>query len=624
MTAIDHTAPAPVPARRAVAGRLTAAQVTGIACGLLLAFLAVMAWRQRWVADDAFIDLRIVDNIHSGHGPVFNPGERVETYTSPLWVTLLWLFWSVLNFIRLEWIAVVLGALFTLAGFALAGRGAWLLWGSTGRRGIGLPLGLAIVAVLPPTWDYATCGLETGLVFAWLGASFWALCALHFRRGEHHARRLGPLRLSPRLAAILIGLGPLVRPDMAVFSAGFLLALLLLPELRGRGPRARLVLWALLIPFAYQVFRMGYFAALAPNTALAKEAGSADWGRGWNYFNDFVRPYYLYLPLIALFAFAALESRLSPRPDRRTLVIALAPVACAAVHCIFLIRVGGDFMHGRMLLPTLFGAVLPLAVVVPGAVHRRHVALAGAVVLWALVCLVGLRSPYWGKLTAAQFGDERTYYATLSHNAHPVTLEDYRKMPWAQTGALLRRTAETGRALVVQVPMFSVLRSVGPGKPAADVASPVVVGGRAIGILGFAAGPKVHIVDQLGLSDPLGSRTKIEAIKFFNGVDKPARVRAGHDKFLTNEWLVARFAPPGTERVGKALLYPPWIASAREALGCAKTTELLDAVTKPLTPGRFISNVGASFHLNSLRFSPNPARAVEQLCTPSERASAGR
>ena len=50
---------------------------------------AIMIWQRRWTNDDGFINFRVVGNILAGHGPVFNVGERVEAFTSPLWIALL-------------------------------------------------------------------------------------------------------------------------------------------------------------------------------------------------------------------------------------------------------------------------------------------------------------------------------------------------------------------------------------------------------------------------------------------------------------------------------------------------------------------------------------------------------
>jgi hypothetical protein len=39
--------------------------------------------------DDAMVSMRYAENVVQGHGPVWNPGERVEGYTNPLMVALM-------------------------------------------------------------------------------------------------------------------------------------------------------------------------------------------------------------------------------------------------------------------------------------------------------------------------------------------------------------------------------------------------------------------------------------------------------------------------------------------------------------------------------------------------------
>lgn len=52
--------------------------------------LAVYSWYiQPWMFDDAFIYFRYAENLVNGHGLVYNIGERVEGYTSVLWVLLM-------------------------------------------------------------------------------------------------------------------------------------------------------------------------------------------------------------------------------------------------------------------------------------------------------------------------------------------------------------------------------------------------------------------------------------------------------------------------------------------------------------------------------------------------------
>ena len=56
---------------------------------LLLAALAAQVLRLAWLSDDAYITLRSVENFTHGYGAVYNVGERVQSFTHPLWMLLL-------------------------------------------------------------------------------------------------------------------------------------------------------------------------------------------------------------------------------------------------------------------------------------------------------------------------------------------------------------------------------------------------------------------------------------------------------------------------------------------------------------------------------------------------------
>src|SRR5678815_1722287 len=57
---------------------------------LCLAAGLVLTLQYAWFLDDAFVYYRYVDNLlFLGRGLVFNPGEYVEGYSSPLWALLL-------------------------------------------------------------------------------------------------------------------------------------------------------------------------------------------------------------------------------------------------------------------------------------------------------------------------------------------------------------------------------------------------------------------------------------------------------------------------------------------------------------------------------------------------------
>jgi arabinofuranosyltransferase len=73
--------------------------------------------RRAWVSDDAFITLRTVENFVDGLGLVYNIGERVQTYTHPLWLFLL----SAIYPLKLEplYIPILLSFIFTLGAFLI-------------------------------------------------------------------------------------------------------------------------------------------------------------------------------------------------------------------------------------------------------------------------------------------------------------------------------------------------------------------------------------------------------------------------------------------------------------------------------------------------------------------------
>ena len=608
---------APAPRRRRDRSRL-----------LLLvpvALLAVIAWDLRWANEDGFIYFRIVDNLLNGHGPVFNVGERVEAYTSPAWLALLTVAGGALAMVDLEYVAVALGVAVSAFGLYAAARAALSLLRQRGGEGLALPLGALVVACVPPFWDYSTSGLETSLVFAWLGGTFWALVALNGRRRQAGAAGIAPRARAGRAViavAVLVGLGPLVRPDLALFAAGFMVALVAVAGPLRRRAVAGLLGAAVALPLLYQVFRMGYFAALLPNTALAKEAGLTFWARGLDYLGNFVLTYLLWIPLAVLLVVWGAAVRRDVRSgDRRTAVLAAAPVACAIVHGVYVVKLGGDYMHGRMLLPTAFALVLPVAVVPAG--RRLWLVPALAVVPWAAVCAIALRAPAEPGAPGVNAGDiryldQRRKQKTTPGHPHPVRLEDHAVLPYPQPyiGTVLRGMAERGRAVVVDsrddalrpegvpIPARTPLALAGV-EPLPSARARVVAWTGSIGRVGYAAGPEVRLVDRLGLADPLGARVEMLDRKGAN---------AGHEKDLPAEWALARFADPAALARHPVYGDNVRVDEARQALGCPDLRRLIAATNDPLTPRRFLDNVLAAPSLASLRFPADPLLARDELC----------
>ncbi|MCE3550370.1 hypothetical protein LWC33_02710 [Pseudonocardia sp. RS11V-5] len=548
---------------------------------LLLAVFAALIWNRRWMSDDGLIVLRTVRNLLAGNGPVFNAGERVEANTSTLWTYLLAIP-GLAPGISLDWTAVVLGLVLSVAGLGFAVDAARRLH----RARAILPAGALVVLALPPFWDFGTSGLETGLITGWLGASWWLLVRrLQVRRGEVTGRAW-PF-------ALLVGLAPLVRPDLAL--AGLVLAVAFVVLEWRRGVRRLLALAgvALVVPLGYELFRMGYYGLLVPSTALAKEASDSRWDQGGWYLFDLLETYELWFAgaCAALVAFALLSrrGRTGPEPSGSrgaTAVVAVAPVVAALLLGLYVTRVGGDFMHGRMLLPALFSLLLPVMVV--PATRWALVPVLGTLV-WAAFCLTSLRPAYGEHLGPHWIANERLYYVLLLGNPHPVTAADYSTHPMVGEGAA-RLVAAPGPSLAI----------VGGGQwyvyPAAGERSTLVW--LNLGVAGELAPLDVRVLDGVGLVNPVAGHA--------TGVPGG---RIGHDKDLLPEWFLADAGVRGdTGFVG-----PAFVDDARRALGCPATREMLASYRDPLTADRFRQNLSGAVERTSYRY-PRDAAAAASRC----------
>jgi arabinofuranosyltransferase len=588
----------------------------------------VAAWQLRWMSDDGFIHLRVVEQLVHGNGAVFNAGERVEASTSPLWVAVLALAYP-LTPLALPWKAVVLGIVLTAAGVGLAERAGAVLARSAARptarptNGLVVPVGAITIAALPPFWEFASSGLETGLAFAWLGACCW-WCA---------RRVTGPVRRRAELAgAVLASLGPLIRPDLAVFTVAFGAVLVAAAAGPGWLTRRRLAVAAALValPGAYQLFRMGYYAMVVPNTAVAKEAGHTDWDQGRQYVADLVSPYWLWVPFLLLGAVLAVQvGRAARARDLLPVAARMAPVAAALVHALYLTRLGGDFMHARLLLPAVFAIAAPVVVTLRPADLRLRAggrpaaaaattaaakfALVAAVGAWALVCAVGLRrdvhhrAPWGGVQPVSADGtiaEERDFYRGIRHLAVPVRLDlslaeqlrgDVRT--WPQDG--LGYFGETNEPVLERLPLADHLDG--------HVQARAVQAAMAVGAASVAWGDDVYVVDDLSLAHPVGSH-----------LDEVVGPRPGHQKPVPLVWRVAGLTD-GTRPVrvaddGRIVLTRRDLAAAEHARRCGRLGAYLDGIHAPLTPSRFVRNVAASLPNTTFRVPVDPHAAEARFC----------
>lgn len=552
------------------------------ASGLPALLLLAGGIERRWIGDDGFINLRVVRQLLAGNGFVFNAGERIEAVTSPLWVFVLG---AVARLgVPLEAGAVWVGLALSFTGLLLLGLAHVRAEGDPLEDGESwLPFGTLAYAALPAAWDYASSGLENGLGLLWLGASAWLWA---------RAKR-------PFLTALVLGIAPVVRPDYALL--GLPLGVLLLAREVGVGRRSKLIAIAAVPGCAYQIFRMGYFASVVPNTALAKEAFESYWAQGGHYLWNTLHVYFLWWPLGFVFASLLLLSRASLTSRGR---LRWALCLGGVLHALYIVRVGGDFMHARLLLPgiaAVFGsvAVVPFkARLSPTAIAQG--ALAVALYAWAGLCAAQFRVAHENEFG---IGDERGWFSRQSGVANPIQIEDYRNFLFYTEAETRRRELENGCAGASCEPSVLLDRGLADGRkrlPLREGATPsgvrgvVVVG--PLGIPGAVLGLDLHVVDAFGLADPIGARLRLGH-----------RGRPGHEKHLPDAWMAARFAAPTS-------LHDASARKALEALACEPLPSLLQAVREPMSARRFFENVALAVRLRNTRLSGDPAQAQRELC----------
>ncbi len=438
-----------------------------------------------------------------------------------------------------------------------------------------------------------TSGLETGLSFAWIGVSFWGL--VRWAQAER------PAAGRPVWLFVLLGLGPLVRPDFAIIAGLLLLWLTVVAD--GRWWQRGLGLVAAgVLPVGYQVFRMGYYGLLVPNTAVAKESSRPLWDRGFVYLADLVAPHMLWVPALLAVAFLALTL---PEAGWRVREWSLAAVllVAAAVHALYVIRVGGDFMHARLLMPSLFLALCPIAVV-PLTRTRTSIGatVLAAAAVWVVASAAVLRIDYEGQVAASGIADERGFYARLAGVANPVTIEDHGGAGVSAYSAEVTRMDRAGEdAIVVQVVPVDEDTPVSVLAPSSGGVYFSV--GNA-GFYGVAPGLDVFVLDGFGLTDPVGSH-----------IEPPQPGRPGHEKVYPAWYLLARYGGPElAERVTEGLTAPDMVAAARNALSCGHAAELIAATNDPLTWDRFRDNLSGSLGRTSVRIPVDPFAAQRRFC----------
>jgi arabinofuranosyltransferase len=447
--------------------RYSRREVTVLFLAWLGLFLYVIA--RAWVAEDAYITFRVVENFFDGYGLRWNIRERVQAYTHPLWMLLHLPLYFVLPNIFLD--TIILSVLCAALAIFVS------------LYSIRKPVLIALACFMLPLFysksflDYTSSGLENPLSYL-LFAVFG-----HVMLNKHDHPRFW------FYASLTVALALLNRLDMLlVYGPAMAYAL----WKRGSIPWKPMILGFLPL-LAWFAFSLFYYGFLFPNTKYAKlETGLSLWQHAsqglWYAKSLLIRDTPGALMIAAPLAVFALRKRFaipSPVPfPQLGLFLAMG----IYLYCAYVVYVGGDYMAGRFWAFPIFAATWFFFASCPQTVRID--------VLFALACLLGtayivpqqlheIRKVCPNCITLkGRVMDARTTFKKnqlfISHNPPRIRYEG--QYVFGDKGRILAR--------MDPAPIHQT---------------------SFIGMSGFYAGPKAHLVDEVGLADPLLAR--LPAIK---------------------------------------------------------------------------------------------------------------
>ncbi|HEY0463565.1 MAG TPA: hypothetical protein VGC79_05125, partial [Polyangiaceae bacterium] len=420
----------------------------------LLAIALAALWhatRYDFFCDDAFIALRYAQNLIEHHELAYNLGQRVEGFTSPLWVLLISAAGSV--GLPLPGATRLLGAGAALLSF-------WALaefWDELEPKAPRLVLApAAALAMSAPFAAWSLGGLETPLYVA-----FFTLSLARIARDA----RERDLRSSLH-AGLSAALCALCRPEGATLIAlGSIAVCFASPALPTRRWH-RLLGWfapIVLLVGGYELFRLRYYGYPLPNTFYVKTSGEGLWQRGVSYLGFAGGEFGWGVVAACLLSVSYLlvqSFRLRPDPSRHSgRVLVLCSGVAAAIQLLYVARIGGDFLDLYRFLTPLFPAAFCLAT---GAARALISGMKGAARFAALgVAACFLVSHGQNQLSMARHATQVAESSRAALHLEPLGWTRVYAKRWQGIGSWLHRAQMAGDSTAVgaagAIPFFSQL-----------------------------------------------------------------------------------------------------------------------------------------------------------------------
>lgn len=444
-----------------------------------------------WIAEDAFINFRVIRNFLDGHGFVWNIGERVQVFTSPLWMLLTAASSALTGELFYTTIAVSFvctSATLVILYYCSQGNSIFFIVATS------FLLARCII-------DYSSSGLETPLLLLTLSAFIYAWC-----RPDSSKKKTFFLTLLASMCA-------LTRHDTVFLTAPFVVLHLLksISDLTAKVfiQQAKQIFIGATPLCAWTLFSIIYYGSAFPNTANAKIISNLQQfdpiEQAISYFQ-----YSQHFDLIGfwIIILTVFTSALFKTHHFTPFIISLS------LFILYIFFIGGDYMAGRFMIgPVILSSMIIadiLAKIFSKPIYSfydkkicREIYLA---LIFAPLLALSLKAfssindcSYSIPVILDGIADERSIY--YGHTDFLSVAFFKINHPFKTTGEMIKNVIDSKKEIVIACN---------------------------IGMVGYYAGKDTYIVDPIALSDSFLARLPIR-----DGIQ-----RVGHfERYVPREYI---------------------------------------------------------------------------------------
>ena len=438
--------------------------------GLILILASLMFFKNAWVTEDAYINFRSVEQVIAGNGPIWNPHERVQVFTSPLWFWLLIMVRLVSEnlFLVTIFLSYVLWLLTLFVFYRLAGSHKVFF------------IEFILLISSNAFFDYTSSGLENIMGYFLITLFISSFLKLfNDEKAPQLAQRILDQKKLTIISLIIFGLIICVRHDLLLLVLPAAVYIVWQNKKLFSLKKWLVIISVVLLPFAlWSLFSTLYYGFPFPNTAYAKLGTQISRtqliNQGFIYFYSTITNDLITLLLISISIIYSLIS-----PKKPILVIN----AGILLNFLYILSIGGDFMRGRFFSYAFLITALLMAIQIgarSGKIIRYAVIL--SVFLYSLFYPhTPLNSPidYNNEQRPNGIADERGYFFRyLSFNKYVIA--QFRNEQFPQYFL-----CEEGK----KAPNLSISQNVG--------------------LYGYCAGLDKIIIDPLAITDPFLARIPV-------------------------------------------------------------------------------------------------------------------